>query len=106
MSYVTTFDMVFWVNILVAATLNVAQLAFTRQFMNLVFKHMTTTNGRVALISAMVVYTATAVALLVWSWSTSFEGLVTASVWYSLAMAVAYKPMVRLNLRAMMGSAH
>ena len=102
MSYITTFDLVFWVNILIAATMNVAQLAFTRQLMSLVFKHMSTPNGRVALVSAAVVYAAAAVALLVWSWTTSFEGLVTASVWYSLAMLVAHKPMVRFNMRAMM----
>lgn len=101
MSYITTFDTVFWVNILLAVTAVIFHLITAKHTVHFMVNILSSKNKAIALIGVATTYLALTVALLVWSLMTSLEGMITATFWYSIATLFMYKPMVRFNMRAL-----
>ena len=104
MSYITTFDMVFWVNVLLGAAMALLQLVFVGKIAKAIIAMFKRYDKKpvVAVIAVSVLFTAASLAVLVWSLMTSVEGTMTATFWYVVVAAIFHKAFARHNTRLIM----
>ena len=97
MSFITTFDSVFFINLILSFATNLCQFFFSAHIARAIYHRFTTLtrNKAYQYIAFGALVIAAAIAFTVWSFSTSLEGTTTAIFWYSLVYTTYYSALTK-----------